>query len=88
MTTDPVETISNGLRMLTTNSMSDNFDVQAHQTRMLNSGPFAEAQQRQSIWTMLANKQLTLQDEPDLLNKIDNETNASGNETGASDAKV
>lgn len=45
---DPVETLRTGLQALERGQ--ENFDVNAHHERMLNSGPFADASKRHSLW--------------------------------------
>lgn len=48
---NPIDTILSGLQALDMGKMStEGFDVNAHHERMLSTGPFAEAAQRQSVW--------------------------------------
>ena len=56
---DPVDTIKSGLQALDMGRMTEaGFDVNAHHERLLTTGPYAEANKRQSIWTDLANRRL------------------------------
>lgn len=54
---DQLGTIKSGLQALDMGRMSNaGFDVQAHHSRLLTTGPYAEANKRQSIWNDLAKK--------------------------------
>lgn len=58
MNTDPVEHISNTMQKLQTGSFETQFDVEAHHQRLLRTGPYKDAADRQAIWDRLVQERL------------------------------
>lgn len=55
---DPLDQLKTGLRILDQSRMGQGFDVNAHHERMLTTGPFAEAAERDAVWAHAAQQRM------------------------------